>query len=96
MNLNPFIILVCQSINIYLYSLLIYLVINWLRYFNLIKLNNLKFRQLYYSLERLHEEILGRVRNYISLFGNIDISPIIVYLILNFCKNILITYFYVR
>ena len=101
MNLNPFIILICQCINIYLFFLLIYIIINWLLFFKVINLNNLNFRKIYYSVEEIARVLLDKIciildKMNIKKFINIDISPIIAYLLLTFIKNVLISYFYVR
>ena len=43
-------------------------------------------------LYRLSEPSLRLVRKYVPTFGNIDISPIIVYLLLWFIQSLLIEY----
>ena len=72
--------------------LLIYIIATWLISFNIINTSN---RFIYSAMEilyRLSEPSLRLVRKYVPAFGNMDISPIIVYLLLWFIQSLLIEY----
>ena len=90
--MNSLLGLIIQVINLYKLVLLIYIIATWLISFNVINTSN---RFIYSAMEilyRLSEPSLRLVRKYVPTFGNIDISPIIVYLLLWFIQSLLIEY----
>ena len=90
--MNSLLGLIIQIINLYKFILLIYIIATWLINFNIVNTSN---RFIYSSMEvlfKLCEPSLRLVRKYVPLFGNIDISPIIVYLLLWFLQSLLIEY----
>jgi YggT family protein len=90
--MNSLLGLIIQIINLYKLVLLIYIIATWLINFNVINTSN---RLIYSTMEvlyRLSEPSLRLVRRYIPTLGNIDISPIIVYLLLWFIQSLLIEY----
>ena len=90
--MNSLLGLIIQIINLYKLVLLIYIIATWLINFNIINTSN---RFIYSAMEilyRLSEPSLRLVRKYVPAFGNIDISPIIVYLLLWFVQSLLIEY----
>ena len=90
--MNSLLALIIQIINLYKFVLLIYIIATWLISFNIINTSN---RLVYTAMEFLYklcEPSLRIVRKYIPNFGNIDISPIIVYLLLWFIQSLLIEY----
>jgi len=90
--MNSLLGLIIQIIDLYKLALLIYIIATWLVSFNVINTSN---RFIYSAMEALHrliEPSLRLVRRYVPTFGNIDISPIIVYLLLWFIQSLLIEY----
>ena len=90
--MNSLLGLIIQIIDLYKLVLLIYIIATWLISFNIINTSN---RFIYSSMEILHrlsEPSLRLVRKYVPTFGNVDISPIIVYLLLWFIQSLLIEY----
>ena len=90
--MNSLLGLIIQIINLYKLVLLIYIIATWLISFNIINTSN---RFIYSAMEilyKLSEPSLRLVRKYVPAFGNIDISPIIVYLLLWFIQSLLIEY----
>jgi YggT family protein len=90
--MNSLLGLIIQIINLYKLVLLIYIIATWLISFNIINTSN---RFIYSAMEilyRLSEPSLRLVRKYVPAFGNMDISPIIVYLLLWFIQSLLIEY----
>ena len=90
--MNSLLGLIIQIINLYKLVLLIYIIATWLISFNIINTSN---RFIYSAMEilyRLSEPSLRLVKKYVPTFGNIDISPIIVYLLLWFIQSLLIEY----
>ena len=90
--MNSLLGLIIQIINLYKLVLLIYIIATWLISINIINTSN---RFIYSAMEilyRLSEPSLRLVRKYVPAFGNMDISPIIVYLLLWFIQSLLIEY----
>ena len=90
--MNSLLGLIIQIINLYQFLLLVYIIATWLVNFNIINVSNRFVYSIMGVLYRLCEPSLNIVRRYIPNFGNIDISPVIVYLALWFVKNLIIEY----
>ncbi len=90
--MNSLLVLIIQIINLYKLVLLIYIIATWLINFNIINTSNRFIYSVMEILYRLSEPSLRLVRKYVPAFGNIDISPIIVYLLLWFIQSLLIEY----
>ena len=90
--MNSLLGLIIQIINLYQFLLLIYIIATWLVNFNIINVSNKFVYSMMEVLYRLCEPSLNIVRRYVPNFGNLDISPVIVYLGLWFLKNLIIEY----
>ena len=90
--MNSLLGLIIQIINLYQFLLLVYIIATWLVNFNIINTSNRFVYSIVGILYRLCEPSLNIVRRYIPNFGNLDISPVIVYLGLWFLKNLIIEY----
>ena len=90
--MNSLLGLIIQIINLYQFLLLAYIIATWLVNFNIMNVSNRFVYSIMQVLYRLCEPSLNLVRRYIPNFGNIDISPIIVYLLLWFIQSLLIEY----
>ena len=90
--MNSLLGLIIQIINLYKLVLLIYIIATWLISFNIINTSNRFIYSVMEILYRLSEPSLRLVRKYVPTFGNVDISPIIVYLLLWFIQSLLIEY----
>ena len=90
--MNSLLGLIIQIINLYQFLLLVYIIATWLVNFNIINVSNRFVYSIMEVLYRLCEPSLNIVRRYIPNFGNLDISPVIVYLGLWFLKNLIIEY----
>ena len=90
--MNSLLGLIIQIISLYKLVLLIYIIATWLISFNVINTSNRFIYSAIDVLYRLSEPSLRLVRRYVPAFGNIDISPIIVYLLLWFIQSLLIEY----
>ena len=84
--------LLVQIISLFQLILIIYIIGTWLVNFNVINTNNRLVYTIMEAMYRLCEPSLNFVRKYLPMFGNIDLSPIVVYLGLWFIKNLLIEY----
>ncbi len=90
--MNSLLGLIIQIIDLYKFILLIYIIATWLISFNIINTSNRFIFSVMEILYRLSEPSLRLVRKYVPTFSNIDISPIIVYLLLWFIQSLLIEY----
>ena len=90
--MNSLLGLLIQIIDLYKLVLIVYIITTWLIAFNVINTSNRFVYSLVEILYKLSEPSLRYVRRYIPTFGNIDISPIIVFLLLWFLQSLLIEY----
>ena len=90
--MNSLLFLIIQIISLYKFVIIIYIIATWLINFNIINTSNRFVYSLMEALYRLSEPSLRIVRKYIPNFGNIDISPIIVFILLEFSQRLLVEY----
>ena len=90
--MNSLLFLIVQIISLYKFVLIIYIIATWLINFNVINTSNRFVYSVMEILYKLSEPSLRIVRKYIPNFGSIDISPIIVYLALEFFQRLIIEY----
>ena len=90
--MNSLLFLIMQIISLYKFVLIIYIITTWLINFNVINTSNRFVYSVMEILYKLSEPSLRIVRKYIPNFGSIDISPIIVYLALEFFQRLIIEY----
>jgi len=84
--------LIIEIIQLYQFVLIVYIIATWLIAFNIVNTSNRFVYSIMDILYRLSEPSLRLVRRYIPTFGNIDISPIIVFILLIFIKKLLVEY----
>ena len=85
------IMLIDQIINIYIWTLLVYIGIGWLIAFRIVNPWQPIIRTVTDVLSRLHEPLLSQVRRFLPELGPVDISPIVLFLAAQFIRNILIS-----
>lgn len=85
------IMLIDQIINIYIWTLLIYIGFGWLVAFRIINPWQPIVRMILDVLTRMHEPLLSKVRRFLPDLGPIDISPIVLFLVAQFLRNLLIS-----
>ena len=90
--MNSLLSLIIQIIDLYKIVILAYIVFIWLINFNIVNTSNRFIYALMQALYKLSEPSLRPIRKYVPNFGNIDISPIILYLLLWFLQSLLIEY----
>ena len=84
-----FAMLIDQIINLYIWTLLAYLAIGWLMAFKIINPWQPVVRMIIDALSRIHEPLLRPVRRILPDFGALDISPIVLFLLAQFLRNLL-------
>ena len=90
--MNSLLGLLIQIIGLYKLVLVIYIIVTWLIAFNIINTSNRFVYSVMEILYRLSEPSLRIVKRFVPTLGNIDISPIIVFILLWFIQNLLIEY----
>ena len=85
------IMLIDQIINIYIWTLLIYIAVGWLVAFRIVNPWQPVVRMITDVLARIHEPLLGQVRRFLPDLGPVDISPIVLFLSAQFIRNLLIS-----
>ena len=90
--MNSLLGLIIQIIDLYKIVLISYIIVTWLIAFNVINTSNRFVYSVIQVLYRLSEPSLKLVRKYIPTIANVDISPIIVFVLLWFLQNLLIEY----
>ena len=83
--------LIDQIINIYIWTLLIYIGVGWLVALRIVNPWQPAVRMITDLLGRIHEPLLGQVRRFLPDLGPIDISPIVLFLAAQFIRNLLIS-----
>ena len=87
--MNAFVMLIDQIINLYIWTLLAYLAIGWLMAFKIINPWQPVVRMIIDALSRIHEPLLRPVRRILPDFGALDVSPIVLFLLAQFLRNLL-------
>ena len=85
------IVLIDQIINIYIWTLLIYIGVGWLVAFRIVNPWQPVVRMITDLLARIHEPLLRQVRRFLPDLGPVDISPIILFIAAQFIRNLLIS-----
>ena len=87
--MNAFVMLIDQIINLYIWTLLAYLAVGWLIAFKIINPWQPVVRMIIDALSRIHEPLLRPVRRILPDFGALDVSPIVLFLLAQFLRNLL-------
>ena len=87
--INPFIEVVLLVLNLFQWSLIIYILISLLTQFGIVNPYHSIINLIQNSLSQIHEPILNILRRYIPIFGNLDLSPLIVFILIEFLSRIL-------
>ncbi|MGB6538468.1 MAG: YggT family protein [Xanthobacteraceae bacterium] len=79
-------------LTLYIYVIIAYAVLSWLIAFNVVNTRNQFVRNIVEFLYRITEPVLGPIRRLLPNLGGIDISPIIVWLIIEFIQMVVLPY----
>ncbi|MDX1716070.1 MAG: YggT family protein [Anderseniella sp.] len=90
--MNPFIWLLLTAIDIYIWIVIIMVIMSWLIAFNVLNTSNNFVRQINYALHRITEPLLGPIRRILPEMGGIDLSPLILFVGLQFLKQAIYYY----
>ena len=90
--MNALLILIDSIVDIYIFTLLAYVIASWLVSFNIVNPWQPFVRMILQTLERIHEPLLSRIRAVLPALGGLDLSPIVVLLAVQFLRNLLFEY----
>lgn len=90
---NPFLWLILQVIDLYMWLVIIGVVLSWLAAFNVVNLSNRFVYMVGEFIDRLTEPALRPIRQMLPNLGNIDISPVVLILLLLFLQRFIIWIF---
>ena len=77
-----FMYIIYQILNLYKYSVIVYVIINMLISFNVININNQFISIIMNFLFKLIEPSLKIIRRVVPNFGSIDITPVILIILI--------------
>ena len=87
--INPLIEVLLLVLNLFQWSLVAYILISLLVQFGVVNPYHSIINLVQNSLSQIHEPILNILRRYIPIFGNLDLTPLIVFVVIHFISGIL-------
>ena len=96
MNFNPFVNLLLMILTLYEWALIIYIVMGWLFYFEIINPMQPLVRKIYEVLKKVLDPVLRQIRRFVPPISGVDLSPIVMFIGIFFLQDVIITYFYYR
>ena len=90
--MHSFLVLIDTVVNLYIWGLVIFVVVNWLIAFKVINPTN---RFVYLAMDflyRITEPVLRPIRSVMPDLGGLDISPVLLILALTFARNLMWEY----
>ncbi|MGE4063817.1 MAG: YggT family protein [Rhodospirillaceae bacterium] len=87
--LIPLLQVLIVALDIYKWIVIISVILTWLVAFNVINPHNQFIRMVGGALHQMVEPILRRIRRVVPVFGSVDISPIILFLLILFIQLVL-------
>ena len=87
--INPLIGVLLLVLNLFQWSLVVYILISLLVQFGVVNPYHSIINLIQNSLSQIHEPILNVLRRYIPIFGNLDLTPLIVFVVIHFISGIL-------
>lgn len=81
-------------LNLYEYVIIAAAVMSWLITFNVVNIRNDLVRSIWNTLTALTDPFLQRIRRYLPHTGGLDLSPIVLYLLIELIKQIIVRYIY--
>jgi len=87
---NPFIWLIFQIIDLYMWIVIINIVFSWLVAFNVFNSSNRFVYMIGDFTHRATDPALSRIRRYMPDMGNFDISPVVLIFLLIFLQRLIL------
>ena len=90
--MNSLIILIDNIIYLYSIVLIVNILLSWLTAFNIINRGNRFVYAVLDASHKLTDPLLNPIRRFMPNIAGLDFSPIILFLLLGFCRNLLREY----
>ena len=90
---NPFLWLILQMLELYMWLVIIGVVLSWLAAFNVINYSNRFVYTVGDFINRITEPALRPIRQMLPNLGNLDISPVVLILLLMFAQLFIVWIF---
>ncbi len=87
--LIPFLQVILVALDIYKWIVIISVILTWLVSFNVVNPHNQVIRMIGGALHQMVEPVLRRIRRVVPLFGAVDVSPIILFLLIPFIQLVI-------
>lgn len=84
-------ILADKILSLYLFFIFVWFIMGWLQMFGVLPAHNRYIAMINDFLDRITEPALRPIRQIIPLIGNIDLSPLVLYLAVSFFRTLLRT-----
>ena len=91
---NPFLWLILQLLDLYMWAIIIGVILSWLVTFNIVNTSNRFVFFVGDFIHRITEPALRPIRRTLPNLGGIDISPVILIILLIFAQRLVIWFFY--
>ena len=91
---NPFLWLILQLLDLFMWAVIIGVILSWLVAFNIVNTSNRFVFIVGDFIHRITEPALRPIRRTIPNLGGIDISPVILIILLIFAQRVVIWVFY--
>ena len=91
--MKSILILLDNIITIYLWIIIINAILSWLVAFNVLNTQNRFVFSVLDVTYKLTDPALNKIRRFVPTFGQIDISPVILILLLMFLRNLIFEIF---
>ncbi len=88
--LAPIFQLLITIANIYTFSITIWIILKLLTHFSVVNSSHFLVKRVTSFLDHFIEPPLIQIRKIIPFFGSVDLSPLVLYLLVEFLKNIFI------
>ncbi len=91
---NPFLWLILELLQLYMWAVIIGVILSWLVAFNVVNTSNRFIYMVGDFLHRITEPALKRIRRYIPNLGGLDISPVILIVLIMFAQRFVVWAFH--
>ena len=82
------------ALNLYVYILIASAIVSWLIAFNVINTRSPFVAAVVDMLYRLTEPLLAPIRRFVPMFGGLDLSFIVLWLLIELIRRVIIYYIY--
>lgn len=85
-------ILIDMVLELYMWLVIIWVIMSWLINFNIVNTHNRFVYLLKDFLHRITEPVLRPIRRVVPLIGGYDITPVVLFLLIYFLRNLIREY----